>query len=43
MEVLAAGFIGGDALYGFFGSVLKASGMEMYTRSSPQHPHRNSC
>jgi uncharacterized oligopeptide transporter (OPT) family protein len=24
MEVLAAGFIGGDALYGFFGSVIKA-------------------
>ncbi|HEX3954951.1 MAG TPA: OPT/YSL family transporter [Stellaceae bacterium] len=24
MEVLAAGFIGGDALYGFFGSVVKA-------------------
>jgi hypothetical protein len=24
MEVLAAGFIGGDALYGFFDSVLKA-------------------
>jgi hypothetical protein len=23
MEVLAAGFIGGDALYGFFESVLK--------------------
>src|SRR5262249_33206570 len=24
MEVLAAGFIGGDALFGFFGSVLRA-------------------
>jgi hypothetical protein len=23
MEVLAAGFIGGDALYGFFDSVIK--------------------
>ena len=25
MEVLAAGFIGGDALYGFFDSVIKTA------------------
>ena len=25
MEVLAAGFIGGDALYGFFDSVIKTT------------------
>ena len=29
MEVLAAGFIGGDALYGFFDSVIKTAGLKV--------------